>query len=55
MLARRFTIICLLATLFAFSLINLIERDSGPAYSWKVQSSIPCVFERPHVCASPQQ
>jgi len=55
MLARRFVIICLIATLMAFALINLIEQSSGPAYSWKVQSSVPCVFERPNVCAIPRQ
>lgn len=55
MLARRFTIICLLATIFALSFIILIEHSSGPAYSWKVQSSTPCVFERPQVCAIPRQ
>lgn len=55
MLVRRFTIICLIATLFAFLLISLIEQASGPAYSWKVQSAVPCIFERPHTCAIPRQ
>ncbi|MCR9120763.1 MAG: hypothetical protein NXH91_00635 [Phyllobacteriaceae bacterium] len=55
MLARRFIIICLIAMIFAFALINLIEQSSGPAYSWKVQSTVPCVFERPRVCAIPRQ
>lgn len=55
MLARRFAIVCLIATALAFALISLIERSSGPAYSWKVQSTVPCVFEQPLVCAIPQQ
>ena len=55
MLARRFTIICLLAMIFAFMMISLIEQASGPAYSWKVQSTVPCVFERPGNCAIPRQ
>lgn len=55
MLARRFTIICLIAMAFAFGLINLMQGASGPAYSWKVQSTVPCVFERPHTCAIPRQ
>ena len=55
MLARRFTIVCLVATIFAFMLIGLIEQASGPAYSWKVQSTVPCVFERPRACAIPRQ
>lgn len=55
MLTRRFAIICLIATAMAFGLISLIERSSSPAYSWKIQTSVPCVFERPHVCAIPRQ
>ena len=55
MLARRFVIICLIATIFAFGMISLIEQSSGPAYSWKVETSVPCVFERPHTCAIPRR
>ena len=55
MLARRFTIVCLIAIALAFALISLIERGSGPAYSWKVRSTMPCVFERPHICAIPRR
>ena len=55
LLARRFIIVCLIATALAFALINLIERSSGPAYSWKVQTTVPCVFERPQVCAIPSR
>ncbi|MEQ8402840.1 MAG: hypothetical protein RIB53_08540 [Roseitalea porphyridii] len=55
MLARRFTIICLIAMIFAFAMIGMIERASGPAYSWKVQSTVPCVFERPGACAIPRK
>ena len=51
MLARCFTIICLIATILAFVLIGLIEQASGPAYSWKVQSTVACVFEHPRACA----
>ena len=54
-IARRFIIICLIAMIFAFALISLIEQSSGPAYSWKIQSTVPCVFERPRVCAIPRQ
>ncbi|WP_306118094.1 MULTISPECIES: hypothetical protein [unclassified Roseitalea] len=55
MLARRFTVICLIAMVFAYALISLIERSSRPAYSWKVQSEFPCVFERAGICAVPRQ
>lgn len=54
MLARRFTIICLIATLMAFGMISLIQQSTRPAYSWRVESSIPCIYDSPFECALPK-
>ncbi len=53
MLARRFTIICLVATLMAFGLISVIQQSTRPAYSWRVGSSFPCIYDAPLECALP--
>ncbi|MEL6436965.1 MAG: hypothetical protein AAFP99_09235, partial [Pseudomonadota bacterium] len=53
MLARRFTLLCLVMTGFAYGLISLIQQSTRPAYSWRVETSIPCVFEDNRRCAVP--
>lgn len=55
MLARRFTIVCLLMALFGMALSALVAKASRPAYSWEqgvartcpVQTSLRCVLNRP--------
>ena len=51
-IARRFTIICLMASIFAFSFAILIQ--SRPARSWEVGQVVPCVFEEQLVCNAPK-
>lgn len=50
MLARRFTIVCLIATLFAMGMIAVIENSARPAYSLKIDNSIPCVWNANREC-----
>ena len=52
-LARRFSLICLIAALFGVGLAHLVQHGSRPAYSLKVDTSIPCVFVSPNRCAIP--
>lgn len=52
MLARRFTIVCLLLTLFGMSMSVLVAKASRPARSWDIGSVVPCVIERT-ACAPP--
>lgn len=51
MLARRFTIVCLIATLFAMAMIALIEQSTRPAYSLMIDNSLPCVIDVTQRCA----
>jgi hypothetical protein len=51
MLARRFTIVCLIATLFAMGMIALIEHTARPAYSLIIDNSLPCVIDATQRCA----
>ncbi len=55
MLARRFTIVCLIATLFAMGMIALIEQSTRPAYSLIIDNSLPCVTNLTHRCATKQE
>lgn len=50
MLTRRFTIICLIATLLAMAMVSILEHSTRPAYSLKIDFSTPCVYEAPHSC-----
>ena len=53
MLARRFTIVCLLITLFGILLSMLVAEASRPARSWDIGMVVPCVFDSGFVCAPP--
>lgn len=53
MLARRFTIVCLLLTLFGMTLSMLVAKASRPARSWEFGSVVPCMFEDRTVCVPP--
>jgi hypothetical protein len=53
MLARRFTIVCLLMALFGMLFSILVVEVSRPAHSWDIGIVVPCVFEHGFVCAPP--
>jgi hypothetical protein len=55
MLARRFTIVCLLTTLFGMVFAILVAEASRPARSWDIGMIVPCVFEEGLVCKPPIQ
>lgn len=54
MLARRFTIVCLLVTLFGMMFATLVAEFSRPARSWDADPVISCAVERGSFCASAQ-
>ncbi|MGB3386932.1 MAG: hypothetical protein WBA88_03015 [Pseudaminobacter sp.] len=55
MLARRFTIVCLLMALFGMAFSALVAKASRPAHSWEHgiartcpgETSVRCVLTRP--------
>ena len=55
MLARRFTIVCLLMALFGMAFSMLVAQASRPAHSWDngvartcpAESGVRCPFSRP--------
>ena len=47
MLARRFTIVCLLMSLFGMFFAILVAEAGRPARSWDVPSSNSCRFGCP--------
>ncbi|MCA0277395.1 MAG: hypothetical protein LCH86_15475 [Proteobacteria bacterium] len=53
MLARRFTIVCLLSALFGIAFATLVAEVSRPAHSWEIGSVVPCVFEENMNCKPP--
>ena len=49
MLARRFTIVCLVVMLFGMMLSSLVARSSRPTHQW--QSAAPiCIFDGDFGC-----
>jgi hypothetical protein len=44
MLARRFTIVCLLMSLFGMFFAILVAEAGRPARSWDAATSDPCQF-----------
>jgi hypothetical protein len=52
MLARRFTIVCLLFALFGMLFSMLVVKASRPANSWEIGVVESCVFENGYVCAA---
>jgi hypothetical protein len=50
MLTRRFTIICLIATLFAMAIVSLLNNTTRPAYALQIDFSTPCIYQAPHSC-----
>lgn len=53
MLARRFTIVCLLTALFGLMFATLVAEVSRPARSWDIGNVVPCVFEEGLTCKPP--
>jgi hypothetical protein len=53
MLARRFTIVCLLLALFGMLFSMLVAEISRPARSWKIGMVVPCVFDKGFACKPP--
>ncbi|MBA3447262.1 MAG: hypothetical protein H0T56_06595 [Pseudaminobacter sp.] len=51
MLARRFTIVCLLLTLFGMGFAILVAKASRPARSWEIGMVVACDFENGLRCA----
>ncbi len=53
LITRLFTLICLLVGVLAFGLISIMQQSTSPAFSSRVDQSIPCVFEDNRRCAVP--
>jgi len=53
MRARRFTIVCLITTLFGILFSILVAETSRKARSWEIGMVVPCVLEEGLVCAPP--
>lgn len=53
MLARRFTIVCLLMTLFGMSFSILVAEASRPARSRVIGMAAPCIIEEGVTCKPP--
>lgn len=51
MLARRFTLVCLLVAIFGMGFAALVTEARRPAYSWQVGTVVPCVFDEGPRCA----
>ena len=52
-LARRFTIICLLAAIFGMLFAALVQNYARPARAYEIGRVIPCVFEAGRECKAP--
>ena len=55
MLARRFTIVCLITTLFGMFFAILVTEASRPARSRDIGMVVPCVLEEGLTCAPPHR
>ena len=53
MLIRRFTIVCLLITLFGIGFASLAVEASRPVQSWTLGTVVPCIFENGVRCSPP--
>ncbi len=45
MLARRFTIVCLMIALFGIGFASIVAEAGRPEGSWQLGTVVPCVFE----------
>jgi hypothetical protein len=55
MLARRFTIVCLVLTIFGMGLASLVAQTGRLARSWEAGASARCVFLQGGRCLPPQR
>lgn len=55
MLARRFTIACLLIAIFGALFSMLVTKSTRPARSWEIGTVVPCVFEQGAQCMPPRR
>lgn len=53
LIVRRFTIVCLLITLFGIGFAAVVQNASRPARSWEIGRVVPCVFEDGLRCRPP--
>lgn len=51
MLARRFTIVCLILTIFGIELAGLVTETSRPAQAWEHGAVAQCVLLQGARCA----
>jgi hypothetical protein len=51
MLARRFTIVCLILTIFGIELAGLVAETSHPAQAWENGAAARCVLLQGARCA----
>jgi hypothetical protein len=51
MLARRFTIVCLVIMLFGMMLSSLVARTSHPTRAWESAAPI-CILDQDFACTS---
>lgn len=50
MLARRFTIVCLITTLFGMTLAILVAETARPTRSWDLGMVVSCAFNERFDC-----
>jgi hypothetical protein len=53
MLPRRFSIVCLILTIFGMLFSIIVAEASRPARRWDIGQLIPCIFEHGLVCSPP--
>lgn len=53
MLVRRFTIVCLLITLFGIGFAGLVAEASRPERAWTIGKVVPCFFDDGPRCGRP--
>jgi hypothetical protein len=55
MLARRFTIVCLVMALFGMLFASLVVEAGRSARSWEIGTIVPCVFDQGLACSPSQR
>jgi len=53
MLARRFTIVCLIVAIFGMELAGLVAQTSRPAQAWEGHAATRCILLQGARCAPP--
>jgi len=51
MLARRFTIVCLIMTIFGIEMAGLVTQTSRPAQAWESGAAARCMLLQGARCA----